>query len=1580
MADNLVAMACTQAWQIALLIVLVAAVARGLAGRRPHLAHVLWLLVLVKCLTPPVLSSPIGLFSRLLPPRYAPADLPESTIDSERARTKPIDSSSELVQPAGSDKPRYAVEQVLPIDASNMPRGRRYEFPPLHREFAIDRTGAADNALAAPAGNDHHRESELPPAPYTSASAGPATISTLSALRRLLEAALVSCAIAWLGGSAAIVVLAVHRWRMCVRDLKSAGTISRPDLETLLARLARRLRIRREVRLLIRHSRIGPAVIGILRPTIVLPAVVVAGKSAAELEPILVHELLHVRRGDLWVGAMQVAAQAIWWFHPLVWLANRLATRAAEACCDEETIAELGGDPARYARSLLDVLEQRRQLVAVPVFPGIKPIDLTRQRLERIMELRKGCRRRTPWWCWIVLLAATAVTLPGAALIVSAEQPVPPKQADATATYDAADAPAAIEQAPAAERPDDAAAKAEAALFELVTQFNEALSQKRFDEAHEIAKKAQALQPNSPVSELMLVKARRALQLPKERAHLTREEERIEKNLGRKITLHRAAPLTEMMDLLAAEGEINILLDSAGLEAARVRRNQPVALNVDELPLRDVFDRLLEPLKLDYFIRRNVLKISNRHTAALEDHSCRECHRGKQMVVDSIWMGDFDAAHQRAKELKQPLLVVFDLNACAPCRLMLRDVFDSAEGRPLVHPEFVTVKVNLNDPANRQWQQKFDVTAVPTTLVLDLDEKVVSRSEGYNSDERAKHLQTLRGLAERFARKPVNAAPEAGNAAIPRPHAHDLVAKHYAVGDLFDPNLNGLAGIPVPSVYESLIGQIKRAVAPESWTDNGGNGSIAAGGGVKASLTIRQTPAIHEQIDRYFAELRARRDPLRPVEELILKTYAVGDLFEPDARSRTGVVAPISFDRLVNGIKAAIRPESWTDFGGAGSMESYFTTGSLVVRQTPEVHDQLGRFFAELRTKQEMTRRGADNRGPAAVPAERKPVPDAPVPNPGAAFEWRHKTGGWFVRVTDDIGEQRDTAGGRPRTTLSVRLRIDGPNGEPEQTMTLAADKYQSSEQATYAWIGSVQSRIIDPDGGDKPRPLSIELSGQVTFRFGDIEAQADSGTLVISMPEEKRAVPGNSPMVELYLQGGVQWKCDMLKAEAQSLSADFGTRGRRDAWKLGLYNLGLNGGRIEDERFSGSADGISVGFFDATRWPPLPAGTVSGPPQRLEFSGNARVFRASDGAGPPDQGVSAEFIVWTPHQSKLEVLSQAAWGQGPQIRHAKPGEKIAVIGKDDVQTVTRIDPVEFEAKQENLQKLQEVSTKTYAINDLLNVDPALHVTVAGGRLPASYKEVPSPNRQASEIVTWITAITGAHAWDRSDMQATINIAGNGTGLEVRQSELVHGQIADLLAQWRRPKDKTALHVQVMHLLSGASPKDLGLERDPTAVEGKRAILSEKELQALRESLSRPNDRIRETSAGATLLHCQSSRWHFACLERPDRKEVPTLPIIPCVQRQKWVYLSFATSLQDLADDAGRARYRATAIPAGQSLLVDVTEELLLSGWGGDTDAIPPTRNERALLLITPQVVAVEYPEEVLGVEPRPASGAASAP
>ena len=367
-----------QAWQVTLLIAVVVLVARLVARNRPHLSHALWLVVLVKCLTPPVFSSVCGVFCWM--------------------QTEASDSPAIVVQAAPVAKEEEGGLGSSRLNAMSEARPSTPPEPPLAAgEIVVRRAEIA-------------RSCE--PVPYEIEPQSP-----VKGQREWLAGVLID---AWVLGTVAVLSLAGVRLAVCwIQVRRSVCQVDRSG-HRLMASLSRRLKLRRPARLVVTKSRVGPAVIGLFRPTVLLPEVVVRGKPPDDLEPILAHELIHARRGDLWVGMLWMLAQSVWWFHPLVWWASRLASREAERCCDEAVVAELGCHPARYARCLFSVLERKRVLNPLPAFPGVRPVEVTSRRLERIMRLGQGSHKRSPMWCWVVMALAAAVTLPGAALVVTA--------------------------------------------------------------------------------------------------------------------------------------------------------------------------------------------------------------------------------------------------------------------------------------------------------------------------------------------------------------------------------------------------------------------------------------------------------------------------------------------------------------------------------------------------------------------------------------------------------------------------------------------------------------------------------------------------------------------------------------------------------------------------------------------------------------------------------------------------------------------------------------------------------------------------------------------------------------------------------------------------------------------------------------------------------------------------------------------------------------------------------------------------------------------------------------------------------
>jgi len=190
------------------------------------------------------------------------------------------------------------------------------------------------------------------------------------------------------------------------------------ELEQRIANLARRLRIGRPIELTLSDEPVGPAVFGIIKPRLILPRALLASRSFEQIEPVIAHELIHVRRHDAAMMVMELIVKIVWWFHPMVWWAGRHIGRQRERCCDAETVASLACRPAMYARRLLDVLEHKQELRTAFLLPGVRPVEVTSKRLEEIMRRASTFRSRTPRSCWGIAVLAALLVLPGSPLVI----------------------------------------------------------------------------------------------------------------------------------------------------------------------------------------------------------------------------------------------------------------------------------------------------------------------------------------------------------------------------------------------------------------------------------------------------------------------------------------------------------------------------------------------------------------------------------------------------------------------------------------------------------------------------------------------------------------------------------------------------------------------------------------------------------------------------------------------------------------------------------------------------------------------------------------------------------------------------------------------------------------------------------------------------------------------------------------------------------------------------------------------------------------------------------------------------------
>lgn len=168
--------------------------------------------------------------------------------------------------------------------------------------------------------------------------------------------------LAWLAGFGFFVV----RWVKGAASLARAVRTSRRIVSSRETEILKRVRswigLKQDVEILVSGHVTEAGLWGIWRPKVLLPEGAASRLSDQELEAVILHELIHVRRRDNLAVVLQKAIFALLWFCPLVWLVDRKLFEERERACDEEVV-RLRQSPETYISGILKVaracVEQR---------------------------------------------------------------------------------------------------------------------------------------------------------------------------------------------------------------------------------------------------------------------------------------------------------------------------------------------------------------------------------------------------------------------------------------------------------------------------------------------------------------------------------------------------------------------------------------------------------------------------------------------------------------------------------------------------------------------------------------------------------------------------------------------------------------------------------------------------------------------------------------------------------------------------------------------------------------------------------------------------------------------------------------------------------------------------------------------------------------------------------------------------------------------------------------------------------------------------------------------------------------------
>jgi bla regulator protein blaR1 len=335
---------------MATLLALVAAAVTWF-GRRPALSHVLWLIVLLKLVTPPVVAVPLwsDSFAAWMPEpitTMAEADTPELST------TSPPDEDTTMQEE---------------------PSPQEEEAAACTREPVV---------LSEPLTSARPPDSVVPPFSWPG----------------------FACAL-WLGGCVFWLILCGSRI-YAFQCLLAYGQPAPDALQQEAEAIAEQLGLLRCPEVWLVPARISPLLWGFAtRVRLVLPSRLLDELKPEQRATLLAHELAHARRHDHWVRWLELAVTGLYWWHPVVWWARHQLQHAEEQCCDSWVVWLLPRAAKAYARTLLQTVDFLDARIALPpVASGAGHLHQLKRRLHMIT--REPC---SPRLSWPVLLAAVAV-------------------------------------------------------------------------------------------------------------------------------------------------------------------------------------------------------------------------------------------------------------------------------------------------------------------------------------------------------------------------------------------------------------------------------------------------------------------------------------------------------------------------------------------------------------------------------------------------------------------------------------------------------------------------------------------------------------------------------------------------------------------------------------------------------------------------------------------------------------------------------------------------------------------------------------------------------------------------------------------------------------------------------------------------------------------------------------------------------------------------------------------------------------------------------------------------------------------
>lgn len=340
---------------------------RQTAGRKfpKSFSYAAWSIVLIRLLVPFSLQSDVSIFNIM---KY-PANTIEKSLDTAKPLSKNVN--------------RWKDDTIDQIDVNNI--------------VIINETEPDVNVNSSAINNSKGFYSSINTNKYT---------TKVGLFGRITPLFVIS--FIWLTVAFIILIIFTYSYYKTCKRLKTSVLF---DDKGLLEACRKRLKLKRKVSLFISESVDTPVVTGISDVRILVPEFIVQKSGSKDIEYIIMHELIHIKRCDNITKLLALLALCIHWFNPFMWFCFLLYQKDMEMSCDTIVLSAYENDiRCEYANCLLNIAV----LQNTTLFGGVPAFGESNIR-ERVMGIMKYRKTKT----WIGIFAAILLVVFGFVLLTN---------------------------------------------------------------------------------------------------------------------------------------------------------------------------------------------------------------------------------------------------------------------------------------------------------------------------------------------------------------------------------------------------------------------------------------------------------------------------------------------------------------------------------------------------------------------------------------------------------------------------------------------------------------------------------------------------------------------------------------------------------------------------------------------------------------------------------------------------------------------------------------------------------------------------------------------------------------------------------------------------------------------------------------------------------------------------------------------------------------------------------------------------------------------------------------------------------